>query len=135
MPDKYQDEIEEILKRAGEVAPKESRRESERPPEDQPRALQERRHPNSGGSGRRRRLTITPGKILIVGLVLFLISLVVKLPILVWVGLGLLALGYLLYFMSPKSAPSDKRWRGMPVGEVDSSPWERVKRWLKGAPR
>ena len=39
MQDKYQKEIEEILKNAGEVVPDESVRDQEKPLEDRPRAV------------------------------------------------------------------------------------------------
>jgi hypothetical protein len=54
-----------------------------------------------------------------------------KLGTLVWIGLGLLAVAYLFFFITPRSVSYEKRWRGQPLDEGYSSPWERFKRWLK----
>ena len=42
MPEKYKDEIEEILKNAGELAPSKIPRDSERHPEDRQRGRESR---------------------------------------------------------------------------------------------
>jgi hypothetical protein len=65
------------------------------------------------------------------GLILFVVAAFLRLGTLVWIGLGLLVVAYLIYFITPRSVSHEKRWRGQPVEEGYSSPWERFKRWLK----
>ncbi len=130
-PEKYREEIEEILKRAGEAAPRGSPGKLERPPEDRPReSLVRRRAPGPKHRGGRRLPSITPGKLMLAGVVLFLIG--IKVWPLIWVGLATLLGAYLLYFVTPRSISYEKRWRGQPIDEGYTSPWERIKRWLKG---
>ena len=78
MQDKYLEEIEEILKNAGETAPGESRSESEIPLEDRPRSVSratEAEKPTSSYSPKGRRWpTVTPGKLLLTGLVVFVVT-------------------------------------------------------------
>ena len=135
MQDKYQKEIEEILKNAGEVAPEQSRSESEKPLEDRPRAAQRAAEankpevtysPSAGGWP-----TITPGKILITGLVVFIVTALLQIWVLIWVGLALLVFGYLLFFITPRNINMEKRWRGESIETPPGSSWDRIKRWIK----
>jgi len=131
MPEKYKDEIEEILRRAGEVAPSESSRATERPPGDRlvkPPVSRPAPAPDYRPSSP-RRVPITPGKIMLAGVVLFLVG--IKFSPFLWVGLAMLVGAYLLYFVTPRSLSYDKRWRGRPVEERRASPWERFKRRRK----
>ena len=130
MPDKYQDEIEEILRRAGEVAPSDTPKEVERPLEDRSTLLRNSRpapSPDQGNVG--RWPSITPGKIMLAGLIVFLVGIIFFSP-LIWVGLGMLVVAYLLFFVSPRSISYEKRWRGRVVEERRTA-WQRVKRWLR----
>ena len=130
MRDKYKQEIEEILRKAGEVAPSEPTKESERHPEDRPRETRTgRRVPVQAQRVGPRRWTITPGKLMLVGLVLFLIGL--KIGPLIWIGLVVLVGAYLLYFLKPRSINQEKRWRGRSVEETAASPWDWLRRWFK----
>ena len=131
MPEKYQDEIEEILKKVGEASPGAPPNRSERPFEDRPNTQRPSRQAPVPRYSSHRWPTITPGKILLSGLILFVVAALLKLGILVWIGLGLLVVAYLLFFITPRSVSYEKRWRGRPVDEVSSSPWDRLKRWLK----
>ena len=132
MPEKYQEEIEEILKNVGEAPPGEAPNRFKRPLEDRPQVQQpSRRAPAPRHGSSLRRPTITPGKILLSGLILFVVAAFLKLGTLVWIGLGLLVVAYLFFFMAPRSVSYEKRWRGQPLEEVYSSPWDRFKRWLK----
>ncbi len=132
MPEKYKDEIEEILRKAGEVAPSDSSRATERSPEDRPvKPLVSRRAPAPDYRPSPRRVTVTPGKIMLAGVVLFLIG--IKFSPFLWVGLAMLVGAYLLYFVTPRSLSYDKRWRGRPVEERRPSPWERFKRRRKNS--
>jgi hypothetical protein len=135
MRDKYQEEIEEILRKAGEAAPSDPAKESSRNREERPRSNGVYRSaPAPRYRPRPRRLTLTPGKLMLGGLILFLIGLLVT-PLL-WLGLGCLVGGYLLYFLRPRAISSqetqEKRWRGHSVEDVHPSPWRQLKRWFKG---
>ena len=130
MPEKYQDEIEEILRSAGEAAPRDAAKEVERPLEDRSTLLRDSRparSPNHGNVG--RWPSITPGKIMLAGVIVFLIGIISFGP-LIWVGLGMLVVAYLLYFVSPRSISQEKRWRGRVVEEPRTA-WQRVRRWLR----
>jgi hypothetical protein len=134
MQDKYQKEIEEILKNAGEDAPEESGREAEKPFEYRPRAVRqaaEANRPAPSFSPTSRFPSITPGKILLAGLVVIIISALSGMWPLIWVGLGLLVLGYLLFFITPRNISMEKRWRGESLEDAPESPWDRFKRWIK----
>ena len=134
MSDKYEKEIEEILKNAGEVAPEEAVGEKERPLEDRPRALREASSSDKAPVSyppRRRWPTITPGKILMTGLIVFIVTALFKFWVLIWVGLALLVVGYLLFFVTPRNVSIEKRWRGESIEDQPESPWDRIKRWMK----
>ena len=131
MPEKYKDEIEEILKRAGEAAPSETSRESERHPEDRPQgrdSLVGRQAPAPGSRPSQRRPSITPGKLMLVGVILLLVGF--KFWPLIWVGLAILAGGYMMYFVAPRTINHEKRWRGRSVEDAPTSQWDRLKRWI-----
>ena len=129
MPERYKEEIEEILRRTDEVTPAPPNREAEKRPVD----LAQPTHPASRSSGGsvRRWPVLSPGKILLAGLVLFLLAAVFRLGILVWAGLGVLAAAYLLFFVKPPSTSYEKRWRGRAVGENSAEWWWRFKRWFR----
>ena len=131
MPDKYQDEIEEILKRVGEAPPSEPSQEGERRSivDRGPRPIRASQEAPAASRNYRWRLPrVSPGKVMLTGAVV-LITGIWFWP-LIWVGLALLAVSYLLFFVTPRSISSEKFWRGRPVGEVQS-PWDRIKNWLK----
>ena len=129
MPEKYQDEIEEILKRAGEVASRDTPKEVERPPDDKSTLLRNSQPARSTDHGKVGRWpSITPGKIFLAGLIIFLVG--IKFTPLIWLGLGMMVVAYLLYFASSKSISHEKRWRGRVVEERRTA-WQRVKRWLR----
>ncbi len=134
MSNKYQKEIEEILKNAGEVAPDESVRESEKPLEDRPRAVRQAASSNKtpvSFSPPGRWPSITPGKILLTGLIVFIVTALLQIWVLIWVGLALLVAGYLLFFVTPRNISLEKRWRGESIEDPLGSPWDRFKRWIK----
>ena len=135
MQDKYQKEIEEILKNAGEILPEESGREKEKPLEDRPHAVRQAEaasRPTPYISTKGRWPTVTPGKILMTGLVVFVVTALLQIWVLIWVGLALLVFGYLLFFITPRSISMEKRWRGESIEDVPDSPWDRFKQWIKG---
>lgn len=134
MPDKYQKEIEEILKNAGEAAPDEAVRAAEKPLEDRPRAVRQASRSNKAPvsySPRGRWPSITPGKILLTGLIVFIVTALLQIWVLIWVGLALLVAGYLLFFVTPRNISIEKRWRGESIEDPPGSPWDRFKRWMK----
>ena len=132
MPEKYKDEIEEILKRAGEAAPSRAPNESERNAEDRLRGRESTVSPQAPTPRSRpsqSRPSITPGKLMLIGVIVLLVG--IKFWPLIWVGLAILAGGYLMYFAAPRSINYEKRWRGMPVEDAPKSQWDRLKRWIK----
>ena len=132
MPEKYKDEIEEILRRAEEVAPAVPSREDEKTSRHPPQVKQpsNRPHqPSPGQASQWRWPSLSPGKFAVAGLVLLLVGALIW-TLLIWLGLGLLALAFLLSFAKPHSISYEKRWRGRPVEERPSL-LERFKRWLK----
>jgi len=134
MQDKYQKEIEEILKNAGEIVPEEFGREREKPLEDRPRAVRqavEADRPGPSLPHRGRWPTITPGKVLMTGLVVFIVTALLQIWLVMWVGLALLVLGYLLFFVTPRNISMEKRWRGESIEDVPETLWDRFKRWIK----
>ena len=128
MPDKYQEEIEEILRKVGEVTPAEPAKQLEKAPEDRPRRSRSREGSPATGARTRRRISVTPGKVMLAGLIVFLLG--IKFSPLIWVGLGMLVLAYLLFFAGSRTIAYEKRWRGRSV-EENYTTWERFKRWIK----
>jgi len=134
MSDKYQKEIEEILKNAGEVAPDEVVGEMERPLDDRPKELRRASSSNNSpvsNAPRGHWPSITPGKILLAGLFVFIVTVLLQIWVLIWVGLALLVVGYLLFFVTPRNTSMEKRWRGESIEDPPESPWNRLKRWIK----
>jgi hypothetical protein len=74
---------------------------------------------------------------MLAGLVVFLVAALLRLSLgwvgigtLVWVGLGMLAVAYLMFFIRPTSSGLEKRWRGQRLEERGSA-WKRFIRWLR----
>ena len=131
MPDRYQDEIEEILRKAGEVAPSD-------PPEgrDRPREVRSNLARRTRRSSAPRETTgrvwprLSPGKLLLGGLIVFVVSALSGWTPGIWLGLVTLVVAYLLFFVTPRSFNSEKRWRGRSV-DMYEKPLDRIKRWFK----
>ena len=138
MPDRYQDEIEEILKGIEEDEPARPARRTQPIIDDMPReARQEplpyRDQPRSGGGPASRWKHITPGRVALAGFAFLVLGLAlnsVGFGWLVWLGLLGLAGAYLLFFVRPRPVNRDKRWRGRSVESQGPSPWQRFKRWM-----
>ena len=128
MPEKYQDEIEEILRKAGEIPPANPGqiREDDRGASAVGASKPE---PQPTGGYRSRWLRFSPGKLLLAGLVIFVIGALTWTPG-IWIGLAVLVAAYLLFFVKPRSISIEKRWRGQVI-EESQSPWDRLKGWLK----
>ena len=67
---------------------------------------------------------------MLVGLAVFLVGVISPgVNFLIWVGLGILLIGYLFFFAKPSYGSMEKRWRGRSVEEPDSK-MGRLKKWL-----
>ena len=134
MSEKYREEIEEILKHAEEVMPKERATSagSRQNPAGRSSNLLSRFFP--GGI-----LKISAGKLMLASFALLLLALILGAAglaspvILVVGGLILFVIAYALFFVRPTStAGYEKRWRGRLIEEDNLSLLDRFKRWLKG---
>ena len=134
MSNKYQQEIEEILKQADEVLPKDRRRPvpSGGKSGSDDRSLNRFRRLFGGGG-----LKISAGKIMLASVALLLLALVIgavgilSVVPLVAAGLILFVIAYALFFVKPGPAQYEKRWRGRVIEERPSFV-DRMKRWLRG---
>lgn len=130
MSDKMKKEIEEILRKAEDVMP-ESR---SRPPRGQ--TQQSTKSSPLGRFTAGRGFKISAGKLMLGSFGLLLLALIlgaatsISVVPLVVAGLVLFVVAYALFFVRP-GATYEKRWRGRLI-EDTPTPWERVKRWLKG---
>ena len=132
MSNKYEKEIEDILKRAEEVLPKDRAEPSTtetKPPVPGPLSR------FTGGRG----LKISAGKLMLASFALLLLAMILgasgvgKVIYLVVAGLILFVIAYALFFVrpgSPSGAGYEKRWRGRLIEERPSL-WDRLKRWLR----
>lgn len=138
MPEKYQDEIEEILKGIEEEGASVPPRNSQPILDDLPLARPKDRGPDremdqGPARTRARWQSVTPGKVALAGLTLLLLGGLLHSAgwgWLVWAGLLALGAAYLLFFVRPRPVNRDKRWRGRPVESQEPSPWQRFKRWF-----
>ena len=133
MPEKYQDEIEEILRQSGESPPVTSSVERRQRTEDSPEtysSLRDLKQSKRGSVG--WWPSISPGKVMLGGLAIFLIAAILGFSPMIWVGLAVLVIAYLLFFVKPGSAPMAKRWRGRSVEEEEErSSVDKLKKWLR----
>ena len=130
MPEKYQDEIEEILRRSSESAVVKVPRNRQQPPDDLSEDYFSPRDAHQVRAGSARRWpSLSPGKVMLVGLIVFVIGALWLSP-LIWVGLAILVGAYLLFFVRPGSTSLEKRWRGRSM-EEESSGVDRLKKWLR----
>ena len=127
MPDKYQQEIEDILEAAGESAPEGG--SPEQPPEDRPRLPRVREVPHRPGASGRVWPSLSSGKILLAGIVIFVIAALLNFGVVMWIGLGMLVAGYVLSFAYKPRPVMEKRWRGQPLETGGGgSAWDRIRR-------
>ena len=138
MPEKYQDEIEEILKGFEEDEPPRPARRTQPIIDDMPRQAADdgprhRDRPGREAGAKSRWQAVTPGRVALGGFVLLVLGLAlnsVGFGWLVWLGLLGLAGAYLLFFVRPRSINKGKNWRGRSIESRGPSPWQRFKRWL-----
>lgn len=135
MPEKYQDEIEEILRRTGDSAPLKRPRDQQLPPEDAPESLDSLRDAKQSDGRRSRWLPLfSPGKVMLGGLIIFVIGALLQMSPLILIGLAVLIGAYLLFFIKPGSTSIEKRWRGRSVEEEGGGERfnvDKIKRWLR----
>lgn len=130
MPEKYQDEIEEILRRSSESAVVKVPRNRQQPPDDLSEDYFSPRDDHQVRAGSARRWpSLSPGKVMLVGLIVFVIGALWLSP-LIWVGLAILVGAYLLFFVRPGSTSLEKRWRGRSM-EEELSGVDRLKKWMR----
>ena len=130
MPDRYKQEIEEILRQAGEVAPAErpaARRES------LPKLVWRHFVESLGG----KTWSISPGRVMLAAVALLLSALIVRAAVpglvgpLAWAGLILFIVGYGMFFVRGSKGPKvERRWRGQLL-DAEESWWDRLRRSIK----
>ena len=127
MAKKYQREIEDILKQAGETAPvRRSQRGSA--------SLSTLVWKYTVGAVRNWSARFSPGRIMFTGVALLLAILILPSPVswlmapLAVAGLILFVGGYGMFFIKPRQR-YEKRWRGQPIDDNnDGSLWDRFRR-------
>ena len=123
MPEKYEREIEEILAKSS----KDSKRSNAN------KSLLNMLFKYLNQSVSVRNFKISPGRIMLVGICLLLLSLIIRTfaptwtSFFAWTGLLILILGYFLFFLGSKNSSPEKRWRGRPI-ETKSKWTDRFKR-------
>ena len=138
MPEKYQDEIEEILRGFDEEEPPRQTRRTQPIIDDMPRqdieeSPRNRDQPVQSASAGSRWQWLTPGRLALAGFAFLVLGLAlnsVGFGWLVWLGLLGLAGAYLLFFVRPRPVNKGKGWRGRSIESQGPSPWQRFKRWL-----
>jgi VIT1/CCC1 family predicted Fe2+/Mn2+ transporter len=127
MAKKYQREIEDILKQAGETA---QVRRSLRSPATLPSLVWR----YTVGAVRNRSARFSPGRFMFIGVALLLAILILPSPVswlvapLAVAGLILFFVGYGMFFIKPRQR-YEKRWRGQPIDDDnDGSLWDRFRR-------
>ena len=125
VPEKYQEEIEEILKQAGGLV------SSSRPARTKTSLLRLVRQYISNSLGG-RLWSLNPGRIMAVAVSLLLLALLFTRIVpgiggpVALAGLLLFIVGYGMFFVQPRGV--EKRWRGQPIEQDDSSWWSRFRR-------
>ena len=125
MPERYQKEIEDILRQAGDLDPGGGARGRG----GGILRLAWRQVADSMGGG---AWSLSPGRVMLaaIGLLLSALFLGSVIPgltgLLAWAGLVLFIVGYGMFLLRPGRSV-EKRWRGRPIDEAES-PWDR---WLR----
>jgi len=124
MARRYEEEIEDILKQAGEigsVGPTKRRKGFFV-------LLLSYVTQSVGG----RNWSITPGRIILTAAALLLVGLLLQSSIpgigalMAWGGLALFIVGYAMFFIRPRKF--EKRWRGQPIDDSGEKFWDRLRR-------
>ena len=130
MPDKYQEEIEEILKEL--VDSQESTPTDTLDIRDDYSGQTDNLDPDASDDIPIRANTpkITKTKIVLLAMAALLIGGFWFWP-LIWIGLILFGIAYIMFFVKPRPKHYAKYWRNKPLEEVRESRWERLTRWFK----
>ena len=142
MTNRYQKEIEEILKKAGEPAPA-PEQQPESPGEPAPEPRPRRRGMRQPQGNALRRTSISYKHLLLAGVAVLVVSIFIGgLPMFL-IGAGLLVAGYIWYYRAPRSGGSGgskgsdsrppKMWRGRMIDPGDDphftdDPWGQRRR-------
>ena len=133
MSERYQQEIEEILRQVGESTSSEEPKENS----GHPLLTSLSRMGRSIGN----RIYLNPGRLMFIGLALLLSAVLISAIVpglvgpIVWSGLILFILAYALFFARTKPNV-EKRWRGRLIENQPSSwsgggRWGKFQRWLR----
>ena len=130
VPDRYQDEIEEILKGFSD--------NQESLPTDTLSSNNDSSDPNdylvSTASDDIHAKTPTPRitktKIVLLAMAALLIGGFWFWP-LIWIGLVLFGIAYLMFFLKPRQTQQIKYWRDKPLEEVPISRWGKLTEWFR----
>ena len=140
MTNRYQKEIEEILKKAGEPAPA-SGQQPESPGESAPEPRPRRRSMRQPQGNTLRRTSISYKHLLLAGVAVLVVSIFFGgLPVFL-IGAALLVGGYVMYYRAPRSGRvggngegrPPKMWRGRMIDPGDDphftdDPWGQRRR-------
>jgi hypothetical protein len=75
--------------------------------------------------------SLSSGKILLAGIVIFVIAALLNFGVVMWIGLAMLVAGYVLSFTYKPRPVMEKRWRGQPLETGGGgSAWDRIRRWM-----
>ena len=130
VPDRYQDEIEEILKGFSD--------NQESLPTDTLSSNNDSSHSNdylvNNASDDIHAKTPTPRitktKIVLLAMAALLIGGFWFWP-LIWIGLVLFGIAYLMFFLKPRQTQHIKYWRDKPLAEVPISRWGKLTEWFR----
>ena len=122
MSERYKREIEEILQQAGELGSGDGARRY-RP--SLPKLVWQQLIQSVSG----KAWSLSPGRIMLVAVVLLLSALVLQVGLLAWAGLLMFIIGYAMFFVRPRQV--EKRWRGQRIDYGGESWWDRLRRKIK----
>ena len=130
VPDRYQDEIEEILKGFSdnqESLPTDTLSSSNDSSDSNDYLVN-----NASDDIRAKTPTprITKTKIVLLAMAALLIGGFWFWP-LIWIGLVLFGIAYLMFFLKPRQTLHLKYWRDKPLEEVPVSRWEKLTEWFR----
>ena len=130
MPDRYQDEIEEILKGFSdnqESLPTDTLSSSNDSSDSNDYLVN-----NASDDIRAKTPTprITKTKIVLLAMAALLIGGFWFWP-LIWIGLVLFGIAYLMFFLKPRQTQQIKYWRDKPLEEVPISRWGKLTEWFR----
>jgi hypothetical protein len=138
MTEKYQKEIEEILGQVNDDVPKGKDAVQERGRNRYSIPSEHRAERSRPGSSW-LPLKVSAGHFFFTGIILIVAALILRAVIpslwgpLIWTGVGLLIASYVLFFISPRRRPTERRWRGRPIDDevaVGPNPLVRFWRWV-----